>query len=102
VKNFEVLKIVNINFIRLCQLYCLDFFASFIFISYILYYLIFLVNLIKRIMADQISTKVLTAIGAGGTLTAALFLTPQKYVWGVSSLILAAAGLGVLLKSQWV
>ena len=53
-------------------------------------------------MADKLSTKVLTAIGAGGTLTAALFLTPQKYVWGVSSLILAAAGLGVLLKSQWV
>ncbi len=53
-------------------------------------------------MADKISNKVLSGIVAAGSLVASAFLTPPKYVWGVSGLIVAAAGLGLIAKSQWV
>ncbi len=53
-------------------------------------------------MADKISTKLLGAIGAAGSLVASIFLSPPKYVWGVSGLVIAAASLGVLLKQHWV
>lgn len=53
-------------------------------------------------MAEKISGKLLSAIGAAGSLVASIFLTPPKYVWGVSGLVIAAASLGVLLRQQWV
>lgn len=53
-------------------------------------------------MADKISTKLLSAIGAVGSLVASIFLSPPKYVWGSSGLVVAAASLGVILKQHWV
>lgn len=53
-------------------------------------------------MADKISGKVLGALGTIGSLVASIFLSPPKYVWGVSGLVIAAASLGVLLRQQWV
>jgi len=53
-------------------------------------------------MADKLTDKVLSGIVAAGTLVASVFLTPPKYVWGVSGLVIAASGLGLILKHHWV
>lgn len=53
-------------------------------------------------MADKISNTILSAVGAAGTLVASVFLSPPKYIWGVSGLIVAAASLGIILKHHWV
>lgn len=53
-------------------------------------------------MADQIANKVLGAITAAGSLVASIFLSPPRYVWGISGLVIAASSLGLILKHNWV
>jgi hypothetical protein len=53
-------------------------------------------------MAEKISEKILSGIVAAGTLVASIFLSPPKYVWGLTGLIVAAAGAGLILKQHWV
>lgn len=53
-------------------------------------------------MAEKLSEKVLSGIVAAGSFVASIFLSPPKYVWGVSGLVVAATGLGLILKHHWV
>lgn len=53
-------------------------------------------------MASKITDTVLAAITAAGSLVASIFLSPPKYVWGISGLVIASAALGLILKSRWI
>lgn len=53
-------------------------------------------------MAHQISDKILALAGTAGSLVASIFLSPPKYVWGLSGLVVATASFGVFLKNRWV
>jgi hypothetical protein len=53
-------------------------------------------------MAHQIADKILGLVGAAGSLVASVFLSPPKYVWGVSGLVIAATSLGLILQNRWV
>ena len=53
-------------------------------------------------MASRISDLILAAIGTAGSLVASVFLSPPKFVWGISGLIIAAAGFGLILRNRWV
>jgi hypothetical protein len=53
-------------------------------------------------MASKITDSILAGISAIGGLVASIFLSPPKYVWGISGLIMAAAGLGLIMKNRWV
>ena len=53
-------------------------------------------------MADKLTNKVLSGIAAAGSLVASIFLSPPKYVWGVSGLVIAASAFGLILKHHWV
>ena len=53
-------------------------------------------------MASKITDMVLAGITAVGSLIASIFLSPPKYVWGVSGLVIASAAFGLILKSRWV
>jgi regulator of protease activity HflC (stomatin/prohibitin superfamily) len=53
-------------------------------------------------MADKIANKILGGITAAGSLVASIFLSPPKYVWGISGLVVAASSLGLIIKNHWV
>ena len=53
-------------------------------------------------MADKIADKILGGITAAGSLVASIFLSPPKYVWGISGLVVAASSLGMIIKNHWV
>ncbi len=48
-------------------------------------------------MAHHITDKILGLAGAAGSLIASIFLSPPKYVWGVSGLVIAATSFGLYL-----
>jgi len=53
-------------------------------------------------MAQHISDKILGLAGAAGSLVASIFLSPPKFVWGLSGLVVATTSLGIFLKNRWV
>lgn len=53
-------------------------------------------------MADKISQKILSGVVAAGSFVASIFLSPPKFVWGISGLVVAAAAMGLILKQHWV
>ena len=53
-------------------------------------------------MASRITDTILAGVTAVGSLVASIFLTPPKYVWGVCGLVVAAAGVGMILRNRWV
>jgi hypothetical protein len=59
-------------------------------------------RILSESMTHQITDKVLALAGAAGSLVASIFLSPPKYVWGVSGLVIAATSLGLFLQNRWV
>jgi len=53
-------------------------------------------------MASKVADKILGGLTAVGSLVASIFLSPPKYVWGISGLVIAATSLGIILKNHWV
>jgi hypothetical protein len=59
-------------------------------------------RILSESMTHQITDKILALAGAAGSLVASIFLSPPKYVWGVSGLVIAATSLGLFLQNRWV
>lgn len=40
--------------------------------------------------------------GFAGSVLSTIFLSPPRYVWGVSGLLIAGASFGLLLRNRWI
>jgi hypothetical protein len=50
----------------------------------------------------NLSDKFLAVYGFAGSLLSTIFLSPPRYVWGLSGLLVASASFGLLLKNRWI
>jgi hypothetical protein len=44
----------------------------------------------------------LAIYGFAGSLISTIFLSPPKYVWGVSGLVISLASLALFMKNRWI
>lgn len=50
----------------------------------------------------NLSDKFLAIYGFAGSLLSTVFLSPPRYVWGISGLVTAAASFGLFLKNRFI
>jgi hypothetical protein len=50
----------------------------------------------------NISDKILAVYGFGGSLVSTIFLSPPRYVWGITGLFVAGASAGLFMRNRWV
>lgn len=50
----------------------------------------------------NLSDKMLALYGFAGSLLSGIFLSPPRYVWGVSGLLVTVASFGLFLRNRWV
>lgn len=53
-------------------------------------------------IGEYLSDKMLAVYGFAGSLLSSIFLSPPRYVWGISGLIIVSASFGLFLKNRWV
>jgi hypothetical protein len=53
-------------------------------------------------MPINLTDKMLAVYGFAGSLISSVFLSPPKYVWGISGLVITAASFGLFMKNRWV